>query len=218
MELVAFLLIASVAIAVAIAVTVVSRTILARQEQLARRIEQMAGIQQIERVYDKMAMPSFAKILEEHTPASRLRLLAVSGGSVLRNYELLSVLLRRGVRIQILLLNPKSEGGLYGEHTWLLEETKASLNLLRNLSKYPGDAHNLEVRFYQQPMLEMLMFVDDDWLFLSSYLPVYRQSRLVYAIKRGEQSIYNLYEEAFQFLWENSYYTSSWDTREETPL
>jgi hypothetical protein len=62
----------------------------------------------------------------------------------------------------------------------------------------------LSVHLVHQPPSETLFFIDDEILILSSNLPVKSQNRLFYIIKKGEQSIYNMFEDAFQFQWENA--------------
>jgi hypothetical protein len=191
------------AFVVAILVGYVSRRVLTKQQVLAERIEATAGIERIKRIHEQTPFSSFAEIVRENYPQVRLRILAVSGGSLFQGRDdLLVHFLSKGIRIQMLLMDPHSEVPLYGQNQWLLTETKATLNRLNKIIKEsPRASTNLEVRLYNQQPLAMLLFIDDK-LFLSSYLPVSGRSRIIYEIRQGEQSLYTIFDESFKFIWE----------------
>ena len=207
MELTAYVLIGLIGGGIAVLVGFVSRTILARQEQFANNLQQMAGIQSIEWVEEETPFTSFAQVLEEHEPRQQLNVLATSGVSLLSEGEdALHGLLNRGVSIRIMLIDPNSDSNWLAKEYDGMSAIKDNLSTLRRIAKSTqSPSGQLEIRLYPQPVLENLMFVDGDRLFISSYLPSLPYNRLIYEVRKGEQSLYNLYRPAFDFVWRYSY-------------
>jgi hypothetical protein len=202
MSTLTIMLLGIIALAVALTVGWVSSRILERQKQLAQRVDELAGILQIKESRTKPFW-SLGEALAQYQPKRHLRILAVSGASVLHDKAYLETLLRNGIRIDVLLLDPTSTNPLYERHKWLKEECKGNLE---KIASFPSElSKNLTVRLYSYPLLEMLMFIDGEHLFLSSYFPITDSRRLIYEIhKTGDKSLYNLYDEAIRFVWDVS--------------
>jgi hypothetical protein len=197
------ILVGIISVAVALTVGWVSSKILERQKQLAQKVDELAGILGIRESKTKEFW-SLAEVLTQYAPKKHLRILAVSGESVFKDRVFFENLLRSEIKIDILLLDPTSTNPLYERHKWLLEECKSNLKKITDFT--PELLKNLSVRLYPHPLLEMLMFIDGERLFLSSYFPITDSRRLIYEIqKAGEKSLYNLYDEAIRFIWDVSY-------------
>jgi hypothetical protein len=211
-------LLVAVTVGIALLVAAASQYILVRQRQaaehreqlqrkLAKDLEQMAGIQAIERLEDRVPYTSFAQVISEHEPLQQLDILATSGASLLSEDETpLKRLLNRGIDIKIMLLDPNSESNWLSKEYAGLTATEPNLDTLKRIAQTSGSGSGLlSVRLYPQPVLENLMFLDDERLFISSYLPSpLSRNRLIYEVRKGERSLYNLYEPAFDFLWRHS--------------
>ncbi|HEX8131066.1 MAG TPA: hypothetical protein VF527_18340 [Pyrinomonadaceae bacterium] len=190
---------------VALATGVVSSYIVAKQKNLALRLEKMAGIERVEEIEGIRPLISLADALKKHEPKQSLRILVVSGASVIQKDSTLNNLLERGIDIEVMLLDPESDNWLFRQYPWLQDETRQSLNHLKEVAQSPRkNSRNLSIRLYPQPLLELLMFIDNEHLFLSSYFPIASSTRLIYQIRRGEQSIFKIYDEGFNFLWNSS--------------
>jgi len=61
----------------------VSRRILVRQEELAKQLQAMAGVQNIEQIGEETTFRSLAQILKANQPTKRLRILTLSGATSL---------------------------------------------------------------------------------------------------------------------------------------
>ncbi len=197
----------------AMAAGVVSNLIFKRQRGLAMELEHMAGIERIEETKGKQPLTSLSQALKKNEPYTSLRILAISGASIFKNEPTVKNLLGRGVDIDIMLLDPESNNWLFKQHPWLQDETRETLNLLKDLARSLNDqSGKLSIRLYPQPLLELLMFIDNKHLFLSSYFPIASTTRLIYQIRQGEQSLFKLYDEALRFLWDTSYINQPIDT------
>jgi hypothetical protein len=190
----------------------VSRRILIGQEQVAKKLEEMAGVQSInhidekavQEVGEKAPFKSLAQILRANQPVSRIRIITLSGAtSILRNDNVLIDLLNRGIKVDLMLLDPESGNLFFEENPRLLQDIKSNLGILTKIQhgEYQG---RLSIRLFAQPVFQMLMFIDDNQLFVSSFVPIASSRHLIYEIRNGDKSLYNLYEPMFEFLWERA--------------
>jgi hypothetical protein len=178
----------------------VSAWISKRQKEAAADLQESAGVRSIERIDEQGDYKSLNAALQQHPPRYRLRVLVTSGLSLIQtDRELLTQQLQRGVAVDVLMLDPDSNNPLFSEHSWLQKESAATGQALSRLNIQHPDL--LRVRFHSQTLLELLMFIDEDRLFLSSYFPLARSERFVYQISNGPRSLYRLYNDAFEYLW-----------------
>jgi hypothetical protein len=193
-------------------VSYVSRSILTGQEQVAKKLEEMAGIQSIshldeqpnQRVGEKTPFKSLAQIIRANQPVNRVRIVTLSGAtSMLRNDKILLDLLNKGVKVDLLLLDPESGDLFFEESPRLLQDTKSNLDVLVKMRR-DGYQERLSIRLLTQSPFQMLMFIDDSQLFVSSFVPLASPRHLVYEIRNGDKSLYNLYEPMFDFLWDRA--------------
>jgi|GEM_PF-6565018 len=188
-----------------------SRDIFIKQQQTAKILEDMAGIQSITNFSEKISLSaeerrsfkSLAHILRENSPVKKLRILTLSGAtSLLRSDEILLSLLKNGVDVDLMLLDPKSDNLFFEEFPRLLEDINLNLAKLVEIEENVTQG-KLSIRFFRQPVFEMLTFIDDEQLFVSSFVPASTKS-LIYEIRNGDKSLYNLYKPMFDFLWDNA--------------
>jgi len=183
----------------------VSRRILVRQEELAKQLQKMAGVQNIEQIGDETTFRSLAQILKANQPTKRLRILTLSGAtSLLRNDGILLDILSRGVDVELMLLDPKVDNLFFNEYPRLLDDIKSNLEKLTKLGRDAKNHGRLSVRLFTQPVFHMLIFIDDNQLFISSFVPVDSSNRLIFEVRNGESSLYKLHEPVFEFLWSHA--------------
>lgn len=201
----------SISIGIIFFVGFMSQKIFTRQEQLARKLEEMAGIQSINQFDEKAtdvperetSHKSLAQVVRINQPEKNLKILTLSGANSLLRTGILQDLLARGVDVDLMLLSPKSKSLFFELYPHLLHDIEKNLKFLKKIQtgKYQG---NLSVRCFDQAVFQMLMFVDDDLLFLSSFVPASSAPKLVYEIKSGDKSLYNLYKPVFEFIWDQA--------------
>jgi hypothetical protein len=200
MEALYALAIAVAALLVAAGVSLFTRKILDRQAQLAKQVNELAGVLRVRTVAEAGPYESFHDVLSSRLPTTRLDVWAVSGWTVLQP-EVVERLLEAGVVIRALLLDPASETWLLKEHSWLAAEARQTLERVHELVR---SSRSLEIRLYQESQFQMLLFVDNDRAFVSSFFPITSHLRLVYEIAPGDKSLYQLYREAFEYVWQRS--------------
>lgn len=191
---------------VALAVNFVSARILQGQKELKEAVQTMAGLRKVRRLVFGSSTSTLSDLLQGRRPTRSLLILGNTGSVAVRGDDNFLVdMLRTGVRVNILLLDPAS-------HNWLFEvcpecrnELTESLVALNNIFRQSGPKqYDLNVKLYVSPPFESLVFVDDDYLFLFRGFPRGVAGRLVYEIEPGPESLYELYREAYEFLWEAS--------------
>jgi hypothetical protein len=193
-------------------VSYLSRRILIGQEQVAKKLDEMAGVQSIsnldeqsnQQAREETSFKSLAQILRVNQPVSRIRILTLSGAtSMLRNDKILLDLLNKGIKVDLMLLDPESDSLFFEESQRLLQDTKSNLDILVKM-QHDGHQGNLSIRLITQQAFQMLMFIDDSQLFVSSFIPLASPRHLIYEIKNGDKSLYNLYEPMFEYLWNHA--------------
>jgi hypothetical protein len=188
---------------IAWSVSLVTNRVLAARQKSAKELNELAGVVSVLSfdVLDHFA--SLADVLRARPPQRTISMLVVSGRSVFRNPATLLDSLQ-GIRLRILLLDPNSEEPLLVENPWLAQETRDTLSTIRTWAS-THQAEEFEVRLYRGVQLQMLMFVDDDRLFVSSFFPVSSASRIVSEIRPGGKSLYQIYREGFEYVWQRSH-------------
>lgn len=190
-------LIVAAALVVGAAVTFFTKKMLETQKKIAVEVNRLAGVRGI---FSETKATGFRSILATSPPRTRLDVLAVSGWTVLQP-QVMTPLLEAGVEVRALLLDPKVEVDLLADAPWMRQQTIDTIHRLANLRR---PSASFRVRLYQAPQLQTLLFLDDDRLYVSSFPPVTSRSSLVFEIGPGEKSLYQLYRDAFEFLWERS--------------
>jgi hypothetical protein len=204
-DLIKLVLILAVGFLVAWFVGFITKRVFARQQLTAKQLNELAGVLSVQAIDEAERFGSLAEVIKKRPPRESIRLLAVSGRSVF-SPPILSTLLQNTIKIQALLLDPTCDDPLLREHPWLVTETRDTLALLQQKRTEDNGSRSIDVRVYRGAQLQLLMFIDDDRLFVSSFFPVASMQRLVYEIRPGERSLYRLFKEGFEYTWRHSSY------------
>jgi len=188
-------LVAALAVVLSAVTALLTTQVARRQRSVIQMRETSAGI-------DRLEMGKFATLRRELLPGlqSRLRILATSGGHSLPSADEMRGLLARGVSIEVLLLDPTHDNFMFTADPNLIDECRRSLEELRWIGRDIRTGR-LTVRLYQAPQMVRVVFIDDT-LLLSSHRPV-AEPGFTYVIRRGERSMFRIYDAAFEFLWLN---------------
>lgn|SRR5215471_4885217 len=125
--------VAVAALIVAAGVSFFTKTILDRQTELAKQMNELAGGLQIRRVSDAGPYDSFREVLTTRPPNRRLDIWAVSGWTLLQPH-IVQLLLQRGVEIRALLLDPHSKAASFIGQPWLVGETTDTLRIRHKIN------------------------------------------------------------------------------------
>ena len=179
-----------------------------RSERNGTMDAHISGIQNVHIIKEITPFTTGLEILERNEIKRHLRILSPTSKLPFEQGSYLQRLLDKGISLELLLLDPRVEASLYGSASQETENSQVSMisvmQIVANLNKASNRHINLRVKFHTHYVPEVLIFVDSDRLFLYSFLPYLSSSRFVYQIVPGEGSLYNLYNEAFHFLWNTS--------------
>jgi hypothetical protein len=196
---------ATAAVIISLLTGFLSQRIISRQEAQKEALQKTAGIESIQ--VEKIPFgETVVDILDRKPPQRSMSVLAVTARALLENqFDLMEDILKKGVKVRILLMNPDS--GVFWApkdvSSKIKESILYSLEIIKRLVHANANVQTsfLGVKLYSQPIFESLLFIDDEVVFVSALSYMNTQSRLVYEISPGRQSIYNHYEQVFENIW-----------------